>query len=502
MVKQEDFRKLEQRLMDQEWRLDNLYHIQDTAGLTIKFVRNAAQKAFWFSLWYLNVVLKARQLGFSTFIAIVMLDTCLFNSNTRCGIIDITVDDAKKKLDKIRFAYEHLPAALRMANPLKSDNATSIEFNNGSVIEVGTSHRGGTLQILHVSEFGKIAAKFPEKAREIKTGAFGTVHAGQMIHVESTAEGTAGDFYDIVQQARNLEAQGRQPSAMEFKLHFVPWWKHPDYALDAPGLPIPAETEKYFRDLKAERGIECTPQQIAWYVAKSGQIGPDDMLREYPSHTDEAFQSAIIGAYFKREMLRARQQGRIGKVPFDPSKPVNTFWDIGMNDANAIWFHQTDGKAHHFIDYYENSGEGLPHYVTALNDRSARYGYTYGQHLGPHDLENREWTSDAKPRREVAAALGIKFTVIPRIEHKPDSIEAARTMLNLSWFDEEKCSQGIRCLDNYRKEWNDRLQTYHNRPLHDWSSNGSDAYQTGAMGFKPKKDSPLNRPNRARVHVV
>jgi hypothetical protein len=495
---QEDFREIERRLMDQEWRLDNLYHIQDSAGQTIKFSRNAAQRAFWADLWYLNCVLKARQLGFSTFIAMLMLDTCLFNSNTACGIIDLTVDDAKKKLDKIRFAYEKLPHGLRKANPLKSDNATSIEFGNGSAIEVGTSHRGGTLQILHVSEFGKIAAKFPEKAREIKTGAFGTIHAGQMIHVESTAEGTAGDFYEMVQTARNREAQGRKASEMEFKLHFVPWWKHPDYVLDAPDLPIPADTVKYFAELKANHGIICTPRQIAWYVAKSGQIGPDDMLREYPSHADEAFQSAIVGAYFKREMLRARQQGRIGKVPFDPNKPVNTFWDIGMNDANAIWFHQTDGKAHHLINYYENSGEGLPHYINVLKDLRDSHGYSYGMHWGPHDLVNREWLqADAKPRIEVAASLGIKFDVVPRIEHKPDSIEAARAFLNMCWIDEQSCDQGIRCLDNYRKEWNERLQTYHNRPLHDWSSNGADSFQTGALGHRAvKKADAIKYPTR------
>lgn len=493
MGKHEDFRKVGKLLTDQEWRLDNLYYIQDEAARTIKFVRNAAQRSFWSALWYLNAILKARQLGFSTFIVIYMLDTCLFNSNTQCGIVDMTIDDAKKKLAKIKFAYEKLPKAIKDVVPLKSDNATSIEFANGSAIEVGTSHRGGTLQILHVSEFGKIAAKFPEKSREIKTGAFGTVHAGQMIFVESTAEGTAGDFYDMVQQARALEVQNRQPSAMEFKLHFVPWWKHPGYLLDAPDMPIPAETQKYFRDLKAEHGISCTPQQIAWYVAKSGQIGPDDMLREYPSHVDEAFQSAIVGAYFKRQMLRLRQQGRIGKVPFDPSKPVNTFWDIGINDENAIWFHQTDGKAHHLIDYYENSGEGLLHYANVLKDRRDQYGYSYGEHLGPHDLENREWASDAKPRKEIAADLGIKFRIIPRIEHKPDAIEAGRNFLSLCWIDEEKCSQGIKCLDNYRREWNERTQTYHDKPHHDWASNGADAMMTGALGYRKQTEAQPKR---------
>src|SRR5690554_5509356 len=98
-------RKALERFVDREWRLDNLYFIQDEAGRKIRFQRNEAQRAFWGELWYLNVVLKARQLGFSTFIAIMILDACLFNSNTSAGIVDATIDDAKLKLDKIRFAY-------------------------------------------------------------------------------------------------------------------------------------------------------------------------------------------------------------------------------------------------------------------------------------------------------------------------------------------------------------------------------------------------------------
>lgn len=486
-------KRIEAKLADREWRLDNLYYIQDAAAQTVLFKRNWAQRSFWADRWYLNVVLKARQLGFSTYIAILMLDACLFNSNTQCGIVDLTLDDAKKKLGKIRFAYENLPPAIKALLPLKTDNATSLVFKNGSVIEVGTSHRGGTLQILHVSEFGKIAAQFPEKAREIKTGAFGTVHKGQFIYVESTAEGTGGDFYDMVEQAKNRAAQGRTPNEMEFKLHFFPWQKHPGYALSAEGSVIPGELVEYFAKLAAEHGIKCTAEQIAWYAAKRLQIGPDDMLREYPSYPEEAFLSSIIGAYFKTQMLRLRQQGRIGKVPFDPSRPVNTFWDIGRNDENAIWFHQTDGLAHRLIDYYENSGEGLPHYVNVLKDRREKYGYSYGEHWGPHDLAVTEWTSETKCRADVARDLGVTFTIVPRIEHKPDSIETARTLLGQCWIDEEKCSQGIKCLDNYRKQWNERTQTYHEKPLHDWASNGADALQTGAMGYKPKAPPHVKR---------
>ena len=213
-------------LRDRWWRLCNLYWIQDENGVAVKFVPNEAQRQLWDDQHYLTVILKARQLGFSTFICIFILDTCLFRANTAAGVIDITLDDVKGKLGKIKFAYDRLPEDIRKAIPLKTDNTLELAWVNGSSVKGGTSHRGGTLQILHVSEFGKISAQFPDKAREIRTGAFGTVHSGQMIFVESTAEGVGGDFYNIVTEAEQRAQAGKTPAKQEFKLLFFPWWKH------------------------------------------------------------------------------------------------------------------------------------------------------------------------------------------------------------------------------------------------------------------------------------
>jgi hypothetical protein len=478
--------ELKAKLSNREWRLDNLYWIQNEDGQAVKFVRNEAQRTYWHDQWYLNAILKARQLGFSTLIAISELDACLFNSNTAAGIIDYTLPDAKKKLGKVKFAYNRLPDTLKEALPLAKENTEEVEFANGSSIQVGTSHRGGTLQILHVSEYGKISAEFPDKAREIKTGAFGTVHAGNSIHVESTAEGSGGEFYELVQRAEAIQKQGKALNKLDFKLHFFPWWKHAGYKLDDQNITIPTEMVEYFEELEGKHGIVLRPDQKAWYVAKRYQIGPDDMLKEYPSIPEEAFFASVEGAYFKREMSKARIDGRIGKVPHDPSRKVNTFWDIGVGDQNSIWFHQTDGVRQRLIDYYENSGEGLPHYLKVLKKRADDLGYQYGEHFGPHDLDNREWISDARPRTELAKEQGIDFTVVPRVENKPDAIEVARTFLGLCWIDETRCERGIQCLDNYRKEWDERLATWKPKPRHDWASHGADSLMTGAMGIEPE----------------
>jgi hypothetical protein len=479
------YEALKERLGDRNWRLDNLYWIQDEKGDVVRFVRNEAQKSYWAERWYLNLILKARQLGFSTLIAIDELDTCLFNSNTAAGIIDLTREDAKKKLGKIKFAYNRLPESIRAAIPLVKDSTEELSFANGSHIQVGTSHRGGTLQVLHVSEFGKISAQHPEKAREIKTGAFGTVHPGQMAHVESTAEGASGEFYDQVQRAEAAQKEGRPLSQIDFKLHFFAWFRHAGYRLDPRTVTIPIALEEYFAELKAKHGVNLDAEQKAWYAAKRYQIGPDDMFREYPSIPEEAFNASIEGAYFKRQMSKARTDGRIGDVPHDPARKVNTWWDIGR-DTTSIWFHQTDGLRHRLIDYYENSGESIGHYAAHLAKVKEERKFLYGQHLGPHDLQVADWGGEGKTRWQKASDLGIEFDVVPRVDDKDDAIEEARSMLGLCWIDRRRCERGIQCLDNYRKEWDEKRSTWKSQPRHDWACHGADSYMTGAMGFVPE----------------
>ena len=484
-----DMQSMRERLIcfrDREWRLDHIYKIVNESGETVTFRRNDAQCALWSQIHYWNLILKARQRGISTFVAIIMLDAALFNSNTHCGLIDATLTDATKKLDKIRFAYQNLPAELRRIRPLLSDNATSLEWLNGSRIDVGTSHRGGTLQILHVSEMGKIAATAPKRSTEIRTGAFGTVHKGALIFVESTAEGAAGDFFDLVQDADALAKEGRKPADQQFKLVFLPWYQHETYLIDASSAVITKEQNEYFTDLQAQHGIVLSPEQRAWYVIKQKAIGPDNMWREYPSTAEEAFKVSLEGAYFKTQLTKARTDRRIGKVAFDPSRPVHTCWDIGKSDNTAIWFFQAHGQMIHLIYYLEDSGEGVAHYVAELNRLQGEHSWTYGRHYGPHDLDQSHWILPGREKIvDVARGLGIQFIVVPRIANKMDSIEAARNWLTMCWIDETNCAQGLRCLDNYTKEWDDRLGRYKSEPLHNWASHGADALQCGACGFQP-----------------
>jgi hypothetical protein len=464
--------QLEQTIGDQWWRLNNLYYITDKKGRKVKFKPNIVQTMFYKKIWFRNIILKARQFGFTTFICILWLDVCLFNENVRAGIIAHNQEDAKKFFrDKIKFAYDNLPDHIKEARPAKRDAANELLFEStNSSIYVASSMRSGTINYLHISEFGKIAAKYPDKAKEIVTGAFEAVSSDNLIVIESTAEGRSGYFFEYCQTAQALKDMGAKLTSLDFRFHFFPWYDNPEYQLDGNIIIFPRLSE-YFKELES-KGIELSDAQKAWYVKKHGTLG-DDMKREYPSTPEEAFFASIQGAYFKTEMQEARRTGRITKVPYDKSFPVDTYWDLGVNDTNAIWFAQTVGREVRFIDYYENSGEGLKHYLDVLKER----GYNYGKHYAPHDIETREYTTGVS-RKETARSYGIVFETVPRVSAKEDSIEAARAAINISVFDEQKCNTGIVHLESYRKQWDERLGSYKSQPLHDEHSNGADAYQT------------------------
>lgn len=476
-----DYQKLKELLADQRWRLSNLYHIRDVRGNRIRFTPNWAQTDFMDNLHYFNVVLKARQLGFSTFIIIYMLDAALFNSNHRCGIIDAGIDDAKKKLKTVKFAYDNLPEWLRAEIPMTVRAAETVEFGNGSGISVGTSHRGDTLQKLHVSEYGKIAARYPEKAREIKTGALNTVHAGQQIFVESTAEGQQGEFYELVQLSRRLQDEGKPLSTMDPKFHFYPWYKCPTYELsgaDAANTLVTIQDIEYFQRL----GVDLLPGQKAWYVKKASIMG-DDMKREFPATPEESFEASTEGAIYEKQMRLVRANKQIGYVPHEPSKRVFTFWDLGKgSDYTSIWFFQHIGDKYRFIDYHESHNEGWEYYAKLLASKP----YVYEDHYLPHDANTAIAGRVISTTKQELHELGVRpIKVVPRTNDLWSDIKGqCRSTLPRCWFDETKCAVGIKHLDNYRREWDDKLAVWRDRPRHDDASHGSDAWRTFAIGYK------------------
>jgi phage terminase large subunit len=230
----------------------------------------------------------------------------------------------------------------------------------------------------------------------------------------------------------------------------------------------------------------------AMYRASETGIVDDDELEaaratmtesQYLQEFECSFVANVPGSVFGKELQAADDKERITSVPYDPRFRVNTYWDLGMHDYTSIWFTQEVGRGEiHVIDYYENRGEGLPHYASMLDHKQ----YLYGTHYGPHDLEVRE-LGTGKSRREMAYELGIAFRTVSRIPLE-DGIHAVRMLIPRCWFDRDNCRQGLEALRHYHRAWSERNRTFRDQPIHDWSSHAADAFRTMAVGMETKQD--------------
>ena len=372
----------------------------------------------------------------------------------------------------------------------ETDSANMLKFSNGSSIRVGTSLRSSTFQYLHISEFGKICAKYPDKAQEIITGSLNTVAPGQYVFIESTAEGRDGYFYDICKRAQDQQKQKIQLNKLDFKFHFYPWYGEPSYRI-GNSIPNNDEMIKYFEGLKS-LGIQLDQEQMAWYAAREA-TQQDNMRREYPSTPEEAWEVSNEGLYYAKQMTAIRSSKRIGYVPYDEQLPVHTAWDLGYNDSTAIWFFQIYNKEIRVIDYMEGSGESLAYWLGQLSKKE----YTYGKHLAPHDVMVHEY-STGSTRQLTAAKLGYKLIPVNKTEII-NGIDQVRAILSRCWFDEAKCSAGIKCLDGYKKEWDDKHACWRSNPLHNWASHGADAFRTLSVGLNivnPPSSPPNHDPRQ------
>lgn len=477
---------------DWRWRLNNLYKITDKRGHKVQFAMNGAQERFSQSLHYMNVILKARQLGFTTFLQLLMLDQCVFNDNVRAGTVAHTLIDVQTIFkDKVKLPYESLPEGIRNRVYCLRDSGNELALSNNSTLRVGMSLRGGTNNFLHISEYGKLCAKYPDKAQEVRTGALNTVQAGQFVFIESTAEGQEGHYFDLCEQARAKMRAGANLTPLDFKFHFESWWQDPQYQLgDVDEVIISAQYKKYFADL-AEKGVKLSMEQQAWYVKKA-ETQLDQMKREYPSTPDEAFESAIEGAYYANEMSAADLDGRIGQFAAHKGVPVNTAWDIGYGDYTTIWLFQRIGMVIRLVGYIQGSGEGLYFYLRELTRLAELNDWRYGKHLWPHDGKVHEWGS-GRSRIEQAwnnPVMKIKPEIVPLMEID-DGIAAVRITLPNCEFDAAGCAEGLKALRSYRKEWDEERAVWRERPRHDWASHGSDGFRTMACRWRDIDPAPV-----------
>ncbi len=496
--------ELERCLADPDWRLFSgcLYKIMikgddGEVSMVMPFIPNRAQRRFVKRLWHRNIILKARQLGFTTLIAILWLDHALFNANQRCGIIAQDREAAEAIFrDKVKFAYENLPPEVKERFTLARDSATELLFaHNNSSVRVATSMRSGTIHRLHVSEFGKICAKFPDKAAEVVTGSIPAVPTNGVLVIESTAEGRDGEFYELVQRAEGQDASKAKLTPKDYRFHFYAWWQEPKYRLASGTVPITDKEHEYFDLIEAKMACKIDPDQRAWYIATmtSDFSGAEErMWQEYPSTPEEAFQISTEGNYYAKDMIELRKRGGITRVPV-LDLPVNTYWDIGNSDGCAVWFQQELRAEDRFIDYYEAHNEDLRHYVHELTKK----GYLFGTHYLPHDAEHKRLGDYNKSTQQMLQELmpGQRFVIVPRITQLINGVNQTRKHMKGIYVDEVRCKKGIERIEGYKKRFSRTDMRYTDEPdKSNGCSEGADALRQYAQA---KELGMLNNVTRA-----
>lgn len=220
-----------------------------------------------------------------------------------------------------------------------------------------------------------------------------------------------------------------------------------------------------------------------------------------------SFDASLVGSYYGPDMEKARSEGRICRVPFEPALPVQTVWDLGMSDSTAIIFYQVHDREIRIIDFHESHGEGMAAYARVLQEKSAVEGYVYGTHWAPHDIKVRELGTGSS-RESVAMSLGIRFKTVQgtnqhgaAVKKLPvvDGIQMARNILSRCWFDEIKCKRLVDALTEYRKDYNEKTRIYSDNPRKDWTSHAADAFRYLAMALPSQM---RRRMNHKQVHAI
>jgi hypothetical protein len=466
-----------------------------TGGDPMPFRPNPIQARFMDDMWRRNVVLKPRGIGMSTLIDLFILDSAYTIPNFSAAICAHTEDKAMELFrDLIKFPHDNCDYPIKRGLKDGTYGAKSeMQLDNGSTIAVYVTMAGGSHQAIVSTELGVLSALNPEAAKNFKMQGLPTARDERaFVFIESTGQGgPQGVFYDTCLAAReetNMILSGQiQQSKTSYRFHFYPWFDDPRKSRKLP-YPVTKEDEQYFQKIERECKIKLTDPQKWWYCetanGPTGLAKIGEMHSQYPSTFDEAFECFVQDAYLTEALNRASQEGRIGTFKYNPAYPVDTWWDIGL-DGTCIWFSQTIGNVITFIWYYENFGPGLQHYLDYVNGGIAKLPWVnrarYRFHTAPHDNVRRDFAT-LQSVAKVAANHGIRFeTGIERATRKQDSIQAAMLFMSRCRFDKENCAQGLRRLENYRPQWDQKLEMAKPNPRHDKNSHGADAYQTAAQ---------------------
>ena len=464
-------------LADPIWRIANLYRCIDPAGHDVSFTPSPEQETVIISIfirgWRRILIPKARQLGMSLLLSIIALDGVTFRDGFAVSWIDKKGPDAEKKLkEKVLFAWDRIDPAIRATLVEMKRNTTDLSLKTAgredaaeSTFTAGIGFRGGTVQMMVISEWGWVQVFDRMRSSEIKSGALPAIELAPdgLCVVETTWEGGLdGELGPLVKEAQETPEDQRGPKT--WRILFFGWQTNPAYAQDH-GY-IDDISRRYFLELEA-KGIRLTQRQKFWYAEKRRTM--PRVKSEYPSLPEECWATVTEGAIYGTEMVAASNEGRITSYLHDTRFPVHTFWDLGMPINTVCWYVQVTPKEIRVLDI------DIELDIT-LEQRAARMrakGFEFGFHFIPWEAEMEHTTGSTLAA--MRAALGPNVLVVPKVARVENRINMMRTQLSRCVFHGEKCATGIDHLKRYRYERQTSSGSIKDNPVHDKYSHAADA---------------------------
>lgn len=489
-----------------KYRVNNLYVIKDKWNNEVVMKYNYAQRKLASYKHPRQITLKSRQQGISTKKLARNLDRCMFIPGYEAGIQSYGKNESKKLATRAKLMWDRFPEVIKQFLGLSiiKMNSDEIVFSNGSILKIG-NFRGDTLQSLHVSELGKIARKYPEKAEELKAGAFQAVAQGNIISIESTAEGKSGLFYTMWQTAVNNLRAGRKLTPLDFQPVFLSWVEDPDCRLKVeykedgtPDVEIPSELEEYFKEVESKLheleifgcNIKTLDlEQKWWYTKKKEELG-FKIKQEYPTFPEEAFEQSTEGTIYKDEYEKLIKEKRLRHNLAIKNYPTKVSYDLGMNDTTDLIFTQVYKGRPRIIYHYQNSGQPISFYSEIMHEIKRELELGDISLILPHDANVREMQT-GRTRIEEFRRLGWKAIVQPK-QSILDGIEATRQFLRVCLIDDSTCSELVDSIQMYRWKSDKRLQIFLQIPEHDEASNPCDSLRYTALGIHYNKTIPYN----------
>jgi hypothetical protein len=222
---------------------------------------------------------------------------------------------------------------------------------------------------------------------------------------------------------------------------------------------------------------------------------------QYEQEFECSFEAAILGAFYGKEMRILTDAGRVTKVEYDPLFKVNTAWDLGYSDDTTIWWFQVVHGEIRVLDYHASNGHQVSYYTDLLKAKEKEFEYVYKHHYLPHDARAKTLASGGKSIIEQFASKipPESIKIVPSLSLQ-DGIQATRLALMRSWFDAEKCQDGIECLRQYQREYDEDKKIFRDKPRHDWASHGADAFRMLAIAWKEdQQKAPVDNSIRGVV---